>query len=78
MFLSGSPLGVMFIAPGITPWKTTLPGVKNGANNPGMRLFQYDTKTLEIKVRGIHACCSTFEKVHILVNTTRCLGDISS
>ncbi|XP_055512549.1 acid sphingomyelinase-like phosphodiesterase 3b [Leucoraja erinacea] len=46
---SGSPLGVMFIAPGITPWKTTLPGVKNGANNPGMRLFQYDTKTLEIK-----------------------------
>ncbi|XP_062890929.1 acid sphingomyelinase-like phosphodiesterase 3b [Mobula hypostoma] len=46
---SGSPIGVMFIAPGITPWKTTLPGVENGANNPGIRLFQYDTNTLEIQ-----------------------------
>ncbi|XP_069752222.1 acid sphingomyelinase-like phosphodiesterase 3b [Narcine bancroftii] len=46
---SGSPIGIMFIAPGITPWKTTLPGVENGANNPGIRLFQYNTKTLEIQ-----------------------------
>ncbi|XP_051892009.1 acid sphingomyelinase-like phosphodiesterase 3b [Pristis pectinata] len=46
---SGSPIGVMFIAPGISPWKTTLPGVENGANNPGIRLFQYDTNTLEIQ-----------------------------
>lgn len=50
MFYSttGSPIGCMFIAPGITPWKTTLPGVENGANNPGIRVFEYDRNTLEI------------------------------
>uniref|UniRef100_UPI00398EE317 acid sphingomyelinase-like phosphodiesterase 3b n=1 Tax=Pristiophorus japonicus TaxID=55135 RepID=UPI00398EE317 len=46
---SGSPIGVMFIAPGISPWKTTLPGVENGANNPGIRIFEYDTNTLEVQ-----------------------------
>ncbi|XP_067862890.1 acid sphingomyelinase-like phosphodiesterase 3b [Heptranchias perlo] len=46
---SGSPIGVMFIAPGVTPWKTTLPGVENGANNPGIRIFEYDTNTLEVQ-----------------------------
>ncbi|XP_007892997.2 acid sphingomyelinase-like phosphodiesterase 3b isoform X1 [Callorhinchus milii] len=46
---SGSPIGVMFLAPGITPWKTTLPGVENGANNPGIRVFKYDKETMIIK-----------------------------
>ncbi|XP_078093249.1 acid sphingomyelinase-like phosphodiesterase 3b [Mustelus asterias] len=46
---SGSPIGVMFITPGITPWKTTLPGVENGSNNPGIRIFEYDRDTLEVQ-----------------------------
>ncbi|XP_069479164.1 acid sphingomyelinase-like phosphodiesterase 3b [Ambystoma mexicanum] len=46
---SGSPVSTLFIAPGITPWKTTLPGVSNGANNPGIRVFDYDRETLQIK-----------------------------
>lgn len=40
----------MFLSPGVTPWKTTLPGVKDGANNPGIRIFEYDTQTLLVKV----------------------------
>uniref|UniRef100_A0A665SWS5 Acid sphingomyelinase-like phosphodiesterase n=1 Tax=Echeneis naucrates TaxID=173247 RepID=A0A665SWS5_ECHNA len=36
----------MFLSPGVTPWKTTLPGVVDGANNPGIRVFEYDTQTL--------------------------------
>lgn len=40
----------MFLAPGVTPWKTTLPGVHNGANNPGIRVFDYDRGTLQVKV----------------------------
>nr|XP_028598576.1 acid sphingomyelinase-like phosphodiesterase 3b isoform X2 [Podarcis muralis] len=51
MFYSntGSPTSVMFLAPGVTPWKTTLPGVHNGANNPGIRVFTYDRDTLLVK-----------------------------
>ncbi|XP_059195752.1 acid sphingomyelinase-like phosphodiesterase 3b [Centropristis striata] len=51
MFYSseGSPIGTMFLSPGVTPWKTTLPGVVDGANNPGIRLFEYDTQTLLVK-----------------------------
>ncbi|NXN92564.1 ASM3B phosphodiesterase, partial [Rhinopomastus cyanomelas] len=50
MFYSdtGSPVNVMFLAPGVTPWKTTLPGVNNGANNPGIRVISYDRDTLEV------------------------------
>ncbi|KAM4701966.1 acid sphingomyelinase-like phosphodiesterase 3b [Discoglossus pictus] len=50
MFYSdkGTPISAMFIAPGITPWKTTLPGVDNGANNPGIRVFEYDKQSLKI------------------------------
>ncbi|KAJ8289248.1 hypothetical protein COCON_G00019070 [Conger conger] len=44
-----SPISVMFLAPGVTPWKTTLPGVPDGANNPGIRVFEYDTSTLLVK-----------------------------
>lgn len=40
----------MFLSPGLTPWKTTLPGVVDGANNPGIRVFEYDTQTLLVKV----------------------------
>ncbi|XP_059686659.1 acid sphingomyelinase-like phosphodiesterase 3b [Gavia stellata] len=50
MFYSdtGSPINVMFLAPGVTPWKTTLPGVSNGANNPGIRVIDYDPDTLQV------------------------------
>uniref|UniRef100_A0A8D0FY24 Sphingomyelin phosphodiesterase acid like 3B n=1 Tax=Strix occidentalis caurina TaxID=311401 RepID=A0A8D0FY24_STROC len=50
MFYSdtGSPINVMFLAPGVTPWKTTLPGVNNGANNPGIRVINYDPDTLQV------------------------------
>lgn len=40
----------MFLAPGVTPWKTTLPGVTNGANNPGIRVIDYDPDTLQVLV----------------------------
>jgi len=42
----------MFLAPGVTPWKTTLPGVVNGANNPGIRVIEYDPDTLRVLVGG--------------------------
>lgn len=50
---TGSPISAMFLAPGVTPWKTTLPGVKDGANNPGIRVFEYDTNTLLVKVSSV-------------------------
>ncbi|XP_047454340.1 acid sphingomyelinase-like phosphodiesterase 3b [Mugil cephalus] len=51
MFYSteGSPISTMFLSPGVTPWKTSLPGVVDGANNPGIRVFEYDTDTLLVK-----------------------------
>ncbi|XP_052775676.1 acid sphingomyelinase-like phosphodiesterase 3b [Mya arenaria] len=36
----GKPISMMLLAPAVTPWKSTLPGV--GANNPSIRLFKYD------------------------------------
>lgn len=50
--LKGAPVSVMFLTPGVTPWKTTLPGVVNGANNPGIRVFEYDRATLRLQVRS--------------------------
>lgn len=50
--LTGTPISVMFLTPGVTPWKTTLPGVVNGANNPGIRVFEYDRATLTLQVRN--------------------------
>lgn len=50
--LKGAPISVMFLTPGVTPWKTTLPGVVNGSNNPGIRVFEYDRATLSLQVRG--------------------------
>ncbi|XP_027969642.1 acid sphingomyelinase-like phosphodiesterase 3b [Eumetopias jubatus] len=51
MFYSdaGTPISVMFLTPGVTPWKTTLPGVVNGANNPGIRVFEYDRASLSLQ-----------------------------
>ena len=48
--LKGAPISAMFLTPGVTPWKTTLPGVVNGANNPGIRVFEYDRATLSLQV----------------------------
>ncbi|XP_008064713.1 acid sphingomyelinase-like phosphodiesterase 3b [Carlito syrichta] len=45
----GTPISVMFLTPGVSPWKTTLPGVVNGANNPGIRVFEYDRATLKLQ-----------------------------
>ncbi|KAL2084947.1 hypothetical protein ACEWY4_020465 [Coilia grayii] len=45
----GSPISALFLTPGVTPWKTTLPGVVDGANNPGIRIFEYDTDSLLIQ-----------------------------
>lgn len=50
LFSEGTPINVMFLAPGVTPWKTTLPGVSNGANNPAFRVVKYDRDTLEVLV----------------------------
>ncbi|XP_053394460.1 acid sphingomyelinase-like phosphodiesterase 3b [Mercenaria mercenaria] len=36
----GRPISALFLSPAVTPWKSTLPGV--GANNPSIRLFQFD------------------------------------
>lgn len=52
---TGSPISTMFLSPGVTPWKTTLPGVKDGANNPGIRTFEYDTQTLLVKVSRVQS-----------------------
>ncbi|KAM4871807.1 acid sphingomyelinase-like phosphodiesterase 3b [Thomomys bottae] len=46
---TGAPISVMFLTPGVTPWKTTLPGVVNGANNPGIRVFKYNRDTLNVQ-----------------------------
>uniref|UniRef100_A0A8C9BL25 Sphingomyelin phosphodiesterase acid like 3B n=1 Tax=Phocoena sinus TaxID=42100 RepID=A0A8C9BL25_PHOSS len=46
---AGAPISVMFLTPGVTPWKTTLPGVVNGANNPAIRMFEYDRATLSLQ-----------------------------
>ncbi|KAF7708702.1 hypothetical protein HF521_017759 [Silurus meridionalis] len=46
---SGSPISAMFLTPGVTPWKTTLPGVVDGANNPAIRVFEYNNKTLLVE-----------------------------
>ncbi|KAM5322050.1 acid sphingomyelinase-like phosphodiesterase 3b [Glossophaga mutica] len=46
---AGAPISAMFLTPGVTPWKTTLPGVVNGANNPGIRVFEYDRATLGLQ-----------------------------
>ncbi|KAM9243833.1 acid sphingomyelinase-like phosphodiesterase 3b [Dugong dugon] len=46
---TGAPISVMFLTPGVTPWKTTLPGVVDGANNPGIRVIEYDQATLNLQ-----------------------------
>lgn len=51
--LSGFPISTMFLSPGVTPWKTTLPGVVDGANNPGIRIFEYNPQTLLVKVSEV-------------------------
>ncbi|KAL4235939.1 hypothetical protein ACF0H5_004328 [Mactra antiquata] len=43
----GKPIGIMLLSPAVTPWKSTLPGV--GANNPAIRLFQYDPQSGALK-----------------------------
>ncbi|XP_071178184.1 acid sphingomyelinase-like phosphodiesterase 3b isoform X2 [Mytilus edulis] len=43
---SGTPSGMLFLSPAVTPWKSTLPGV--GSNNPSIRLYEYNRDTGEI------------------------------
>lgn len=42
LWLTGSPVGVLFLAPAVTPWNSSLAGV--GANNPSIRLYTYNRK----------------------------------
>jgi sphingomyelin phosphodiesterase acid-like 3 len=44
--LSGEPVIPMFMAPSVTPWYSTLPGV--GSNNPGIRLYNYSKSSYQI------------------------------
>lgn len=41
---SHEPTSFAFLAPSVTPWKSTL-APETGANNPGIRLFKYDIET---------------------------------
>ena len=38
-----SPLVPVLMAPAVTPWRSTIPGM--GANNPGLRYYTYDRHT---------------------------------
>ncbi|GAB6027556.1 Acid sphingomyelinase-like phosphodiesterase 3b, variant 2 [Chamberlinius hualienensis] len=44
--IQGNPVNLHLVAPAVTPWNTTLPGI--GPNNPGVRLVKYDLQTGEI------------------------------
>lgn len=61
---TGLPISTMFLSPGVTPWETTLPGVVDGANNPGIRVFEYDTKTLLVRVSNSNSTCNNFSASH--------------
>ena len=42
---TGRSMGSMLLAPSVTPWETTLPGViGSAANNPAIRLVQYSNQ----------------------------------
>jgi len=41
-----NPVMSMFLAPAVTPWFSTMPGV--GSNNPGIRLYKYSRRTRHI------------------------------
>ena len=43
---SGAPISPMFLAPAVTPWKSSMPTV--GPNNPSVRLYKYDKTSGEI------------------------------
>lgn len=45
-YITGKPVISMFLAPAVTPVKSTIPGL--GANNPGLRLYTYNRATGEI------------------------------
>nr|XP_039269632.1 acid sphingomyelinase-like phosphodiesterase 3b [Styela clava] len=46
---SGNTIASMLLTPAVTPWRTTLPGVNKGSNNPAIRLFEYNKDTLFLK-----------------------------
>jgi hypothetical protein len=46
---AGNVVTSFLIAPSVTPWETTLPGVMGGAgNNPSVRLVKYDRATGQV------------------------------
>lgn len=47
MFCLGKPTVPLFMAPAVTPWNSTIPGL--GANNPAIRLYHYSRSTGLIK-----------------------------
>ncbi|OWF39125.1 acid sphingomyelinase-like phosphodiesterase 3b [Mizuhopecten yessoensis] len=42
----GEPVDILFLSPAVTPWNSSLAGV--GANNPGVRLYEYNQNNGEI------------------------------
>lgn len=46
MCSADNPVVPMFLAPAVTPWFSSLPGV--GSNNPGIRLYKYSRQTRHI------------------------------
>uniref|UniRef100_A0A3B5ATB3 Acid sphingomyelinase-like phosphodiesterase n=1 Tax=Stegastes partitus TaxID=144197 RepID=A0A3B5ATB3_9TELE len=73
----GTPISTMFLSPGVTPWETTLPGVVDGANNPGIRVFEYDTETLldvvtyYLNLSHANAAAGRWEKEYRLTESFR-------
>lgn len=63
----------MFLSPGVTPWKTTLPGVVDGANNPGIRIFEYDPQTLLVKV----SCLTSLSCAYTVNTSCAFIGSVS-
>lgn len=45
-FCAGNPVLSMFLAPAVTPWFSTMPGV--GSNNPAIRLYKYSRQTGQV------------------------------
>uniref|UniRef100_A0A3Q3VPQ9 Acid sphingomyelinase-like phosphodiesterase n=1 Tax=Mola mola TaxID=94237 RepID=A0A3Q3VPQ9_MOLML len=56
----GSPIGTMFLSPGVTPWKTTLPGVVDG-----------DVVTFYLNLTYANAASGSWEKEYRLTESFR-------
>jgi hypothetical protein len=51
---------VAFLSPAVTPWRSTL-APETGANNPGLRLVQYDSNTGEAGLERLATLNRSFQ-----------------